>query len=163
MQNELQTATAGIADSPLQLIQPITDRRFVLVTFSFSSVRKPSNIGVCRILSAGNLCLSFCRSFCCFLSKPKPKPKPNPTQKTPPTMMVVGFDSVSRAMARSSVSLNSSVIARALSTSESLKVSSTTMAPPPVVARKEERIKYFKIYRWDPDHRQKPVSASQQQ
>ena len=81
---------------------------------------------------------------------------------TPPTMMVVGFDSVSRAMARSSVSLDSSVIARALSTSESLKVSSTTTAPPPVAARKEERIKYFKIYRWDPDHRQKPVSASQQ-
>ena len=47
-----------------------------------------------------------------------------------------------------------SLAARALSTSESLKVSS---ASPPAAA--EERIKYFKIYRWDPDHRQKPVSG----
>lgn len=44
---------------------------------------------------------------------------------------------------------------RALSTStESLKVKTTT---PPPVPNQEERIKYFKIYRWDPDHRQKPV------
>jgi len=47
---------------------------------------------------------------------------------------------------------------RALSTSESLKVSSATTAAPPVV--KEERIKYFKIYRWDPDHRQKPYLST---
>lgn len=49
-------------------------------------------------------------------------------------------------------------IARALSTSESLKVSSATTAAPPAVA--EERIKYFKIYRWDPDHRQKPYLST---
>lgn len=49
-----------------------------------------------------------------------------------------------------------SVLLRALSTSttESLKVKTTT---PPPVPNQEERIKYFKIYRWDPDHRQKPV------
>lgn len=47
-------------------------------------------------------------------------------------------------------------IARALSTTESLKVeSAATTTPPPT--QKKERIKYFKIYRWDPDHQQKPV------
>ncbi len=52
----------------------------------------------------------------------------------------------------------SSTLFRALSTTtESLKVKSTT---PPPVANQEERIKYFKIYRWDPDHRQKPVSRN---
>ncbi len=73
------------------------------------------------------------------------------------TMITVGFNSVSRAVARSIVS---PFTVRALSTSETLKVSSTTnaTASPPVAARKEERIKYFKIYRWDPDHSQKPVS-----
>lgn len=50
---------------------------------------------------------------------------------------------------------SSKAILRALSTStESLKVKTTT---PPPVPNQEERIKYFKIYRWDPDHRQKPV------
>lgn len=34
--------------------------------------------------------------------------------------------------------------------SSELKVSS--------VEQSEERIRYFKIYRWDPDHQQKPVS-----
>ena len=49
----------------------------------------------------------------------------------------------------------SKAILRALSTStESLKVKTTT---PPPVPNQEERIKYFKIYRWDPDHRQKTV------
>jgi hypothetical protein len=48
------------------------------------------------------------------------------------------------------------LLARSLSTSESLKVSSASTSPPPA---EEERIKYFKIYRWDPDHRQKPVRA----
>ena len=73
------------------------------------------------------------------------------------TMITVGFSSVSRAVARSRVP---PFTVRALSTSETLKVSSTTNAAAshPVAARKEERIKYFKIYRWDPDHRQKPVS-----
>ena len=47
-------------------------------------------------------------------------------------------------------------VARALSTTESLKVeSAATTTPPPT--QKKERIKYFKIYRWDPDHQQKPV------
>jgi hypothetical protein len=59
----------------------------------------------------------------------------------------------SSSNASSSSSIRNAV--RALSTStESLKVKSTT---PPPVANQEERIKYFKIYRWDPDHRQKPV------
>lgn len=40
---------------------------------------------------------------------------------------------------------------RSLSSSTELKVSS--------VEKSEERIKYFKIYRWDPDHQQKPVSS----
>jgi len=40
---------------------------------------------------------------------------------------------------------------RSLSSSPELKVSS--------VEKSEERIKYFKIYRWDPDHQQKPVSS----
>ena len=64
---------------------------------------------------------------------------------------MLGLSSVRQSMSRSVVSVN---IARALSTAESLKVSVTTTPP----AQKEERIKYFKIYRWDPDHRQKPVS-----
>lgn len=53
---------------------------------------------------------------------------------------------------------SSAAVARALSTTatESLKV--TSAPPPSAAAPKEERIKYFKIYRWDPDHRQKPVS-----
>ncbi|KAL7442916.1 hypothetical protein ACHAXH_009030 [Discostella pseudostelligera] len=77
--------------------------------------------------------------------------------------MMVGLQTVSRALARSSISSNAPFIARGLSTSESLKVSSTTTtaaASPPVAARKEERIKYFKIYRWDPDHRQKPYLST---
>ena len=56
--------------------------------------------------------------------------------------------------------VTSAVLSRALSTSESLKVSSSATSTPPAAAAKEERIKYFKIYRWDPDHRQKPVSIS---
>jgi len=47
---------------------------------------------------------------------------------------------------------------RALSTAESLKV--TSAATPPPAAATEERIKYFKIYRWDPDHRQKPYLST---
>ena len=65
--------------------------------------------------------------------------------------------SIRYSVTRSGVSMNTAavgIVTRALSTSESLKVSSATKAPP---LQKEERIKYFKIYRWDPDHRQKPV------
>jgi hypothetical protein len=73
-------------------------------------------------------------------------------------MMLFGLaSSIRHSVVRSgSVSMNTVGIAtrRALSTSESLKVSSATKASP---LMKEERIKYFKIYRWDPDHRQKPV------
>ena len=75
---------------------------------------------------------------------------------------MLGMNSVTAAVARSTISLSassasiSSNLFRALSTTtESLKVKSTT---PPPVANQAERIKYFKIYRWDPDHRQKPVS-----
>lgn len=64
---------------------------------------------------------------------------------------MLGLSSVRHSTSRPVVSAN---IARALSTAESLKVS-VTKTPP---MQKEERIKYFKIYRWDPDHRQKPVS-----
>ena len=67
-----------------------------------------------------------------------------------------GLSSMRHSVARSGVSVNTA-FARALSTVESLKVS-VTKTPPPT--QKEERIKYFKIYRWDPDHRQKPVSGS---
>ncbi len=66
-----------------------------------------------------------------------------------------GLSSMRHSLARSGVSVNTA-FARALSTVESLKVS-VTKTPP---MQKEERIKYFKIYRWDPDHRQKPVSGS---
>jgi len=47
---------------------------------------------------------------------------------------------------------------RALSTSQSLKVTidHTSASAPP----QEERIKYFKIYRWDPDHQQKPYLST---
>jgi len=72
----------------------------------------------------------------------------------------IGASSSSNALSPSSSSFRTAAAAaaRALSTStESLKVKSTT--PPPAV-NKEERIKYFKIYRWDPDHRQKPVRNS---
>ena len=65
------------------------------------------------------------------------------------------LSSMRHSVARSGVSVNTA-FARALSTAESLKVS-VTKTPP---MQKEERIKYFKIYRWDPDHRQKPVSGS---
>lgn len=64
-----------------------------------------------------------------------------------------GLSSIRHSVARSGVSANTA-FARALSTAESLKVS-VTKTP---AMQKEERIKYFKIYRWDPDHRQKPVS-----
>ncbi|KAL7515580.1 hypothetical protein ACHAXN_012740 [Cyclotella atomus] len=46
---------------------------------------------------------------------------------------------------------------RALST-ESLKVTNVRGGSSANV--KEERIKYFKIYRWDPDHRQKPYLST---
>jgi len=49
------------------------------------------------------------------------------------------------------------IVTRSLSTSESLKVSSALTSPP---SAQEERIKYFKIYRWDPDHRQKPYLST---
>ena len=79
---------------------------------------------------------------------------------------MLGFNSLTAAVARSTIGAVSNAssasssrttgLFRALSTTtESLKVKSTT---PPPVASQEERIKYFKIYRWDPDHRQKPVS-----
>ena len=78
---------------------------------------------------------------------------------------MLGMNSFRAAVARSATvvssnastaSSNTSLLFRALSTTtESLKVKSTT---PPPVANQDERIKYFKIYRWDPDHRQKPVS-----
>ena len=81
---------------------------------------------------------------------------------------MLGFNSLTAAVARSTIgavsnasssassSRTTGLLFRALSTTtESLKVKSTT---PPPVASQEERIKYFKIYRWDPDHRQKPVS-----
>mmetsp|Transcript_9525 Transcript_9525/g.20012 ORF Transcript_9525/g.20012 Transcript_9525/m.20012 type:complete len:293 (-) Transcript_9525:244-1122(-) len=56
-----------------------------------------------------------------------------------------------------STSSPASLFARALSTNaESLKVTSTSATP----AKKEERIRYFKIYRWDPDHRQKPYLST---
>uniref|UniRef100_A0A6U0GPG5 Succinate dehydrogenase [ubiquinone] iron-sulfur subunit, mitochondrial n=1 Tax=Helicotheca tamesis TaxID=374047 RepID=A0A6U0GPG5_9STRA len=47
------------------------------------------------------------------------------------------------------------IATRALSTDESLKVSDTS-SPAPAA----ERIKYFKIYRWDPDTRQKPYVST---
>jgi len=67
-----------------------------------------------------------------------------------------GLSSMRHSVARSGVSVNTA-FARALSTVESLKVS-VTKTPPPT--QKEERIKYFKIYRWDPDHRQKPYLST---
>mmetsp|Transcript_18187 Transcript_18187/g.29782 ORF Transcript_18187/g.29782 Transcript_18187/m.29782 type:complete len:301 (+) Transcript_18187:114-1016(+) len=77
---------------------------------------------------------------------------------------MLGMKSVTAAVARSTISLSassasiSSNLFRALSTTtESLKVKSTT---PPPVANQAERIKYFKIYRWDPDHRQKPYLST---
>ena len=75
---------------------------------------------------------------------------------------MLGLSSAIRGAARSgtfSTAATTSIAQRALSTTatESLKVDSAA-APPPLAAQKEERIKYFKIYRWDPDHRQKPVS-----
>jgi len=68
---------------------------------------------------------------------------------------MLSLSSMRHSVARSGASVNTA-FARALSTAESLKVS-VTKTPP---MQKEERIKYFKIYRWDPDHRQKPVSGS---
>jgi len=44
---------------------------------------------------------------------------------------------------------------RSFSGDASLKVSSTATTP-----AKEEKIKYFKVYRWDPDHRQKPYLST---
>mmetsp|Transcript_10506 Transcript_10506/g.15785 ORF Transcript_10506/g.15785 Transcript_10506/m.15785 type:complete len:301 (-) Transcript_10506:151-1053(-) len=78
---------------------------------------------------------------------------------------MLGFNSLTAAVARSTIGAVSNAsssrttgLFRALSTTtESLKVKSTT---PPPVASQEERIKYFKIYRWDPDHRQKPYLST---
>mmetsp|Transcript_3150 Transcript_3150/g.6960 ORF Transcript_3150/g.6960 Transcript_3150/m.6960 type:complete len:290 (+) Transcript_3150:82-951(+) len=71
---------------------------------------------------------------------------------------MLGLSSIRQSVARYSAS-NSACIARALSTAESLKVSSATTTASPAAA-KEERIKYFKIYRWDPDHQQKPYLST---
>jgi len=63
------------------------------------------------------------------------------------------------AATRSSSSVPSVALSmRAMSTSESLKVAvtNTSASAPPL----EERIKYFKIYRWDPDHQQKPYLST---
>mmetsp|Transcript_24228 Transcript_24228/g.32266 ORF Transcript_24228/g.32266 Transcript_24228/m.32266 type:complete len:268 (+) Transcript_24228:284-1087(+) len=48
------------------------------------------------------------------------------------------------------------IASRSLSTDESLKVKETSAPANPAV----ERIKYFKIYRWDPDQRQKPYLST---
>lgn len=71
---------------------------------------------------------------------------------------MLGLSSIRHSVARFSAS-NTASVARALSTSESLKVSSAATAASPAAAT-EERIKYFKIYRWDPDHRQKPYLST---
>mmetsp|Transcript_34445 Transcript_34445/g.61901 ORF Transcript_34445/g.61901 Transcript_34445/m.61901 type:complete len:287 (+) Transcript_34445:75-935(+) len=68
---------------------------------------------------------------------------------------MLGLSTIRHSLARSNAS---AALTRALSTSESLKVSSATTSAPPVA--KEERIKYFKVYRWDPDHRQKPYLST---
>ena len=75
---------------------------------------------------------------------------------------MLGLSAIRHSIARSggaASNCNFSAAIRALSTTESLKVGSAaaTSTPPPS-AKKEENIKYFKIYRWDPDHQQKPVS-----
>ena len=73
---------------------------------------------------------------------------------------MLGLSAIRHSIARSggaASNCNYSAAIRALSTNtESLKVSATSTPPPS--ATKEENIKYFKIYRWDPDHQQKPVS-----
>jgi len=61
-----------------------------------------------------------------------------------------------RTSLRSSVIISQSTVNRYLTT-ESLKVADAT--PAPVV----ERIKYFKIYRWDPEQEQKPYLVSESQ
>ena len=73
---------------------------------------------------------------------------------------MLGLSAIRHAVAHrsgiSTVNASSYIARRALSTTESLKVeSAATTTPPPT--QKEERIKYFKIYRWDPDHQQNPV------
>jgi hypothetical protein len=75
---------------------------------------------------------------------------------------MLGLSAIRHSIARSggaASNCNYSAAIRALSTNttESLKVGSAASTPPPS-ATKEENIKYFKIYRWDPDHQQKPVS-----
>jgi len=64
------------------------------------------------------------------------------------------LSSIRHAVVRSNAT---AIVTRSLSTSESLKVSSALTSPP---SAEEERIKYFKIYRWDPDHRQKPYLST---
>mmetsp|Transcript_27409 Transcript_27409/g.58210 ORF Transcript_27409/g.58210 Transcript_27409/m.58210 type:complete len:294 (+) Transcript_27409:100-981(+) len=73
---------------------------------------------------------------------------------------MLGLSSLRHSAARSNAPA-AAFARRALTTSESLKVGSattTTTAPP--ATKQEERIKYFKIYRWDPDHRQKPYLST---
>ena len=78
---------------------------------------------------------------------------------------MLGLSAIRHSIARSSggaasnFNCNYSAAIRALSTTESLKVGSAATSTPPPSATKEENIKYFKIYRWDPDHQQKPVSV----
>ena len=72
---------------------------------------------------------------------------------------MLGLSAIRHSIARSggaASNCNYSAAIRALSTTESLKVGSAATSTPPPSA-KEENIKYFKIYRWDPDHQQKPV------
>jgi len=74
---------------------------------------------------------------------------------------MLGLSAIRHSIARSggaASNCNFSAAIRALSTTESLKVGSAATTPPPSATTKEENIKYFKIYRWDPDHQQKPVS-----
>ena len=75
---------------------------------------------------------------------------------------MLGLSAIRHSIARSggaASNCNYSAAIRALSTNtESLKVGSAATSTPPPSATKEENIKYFKIYRWDPDHQQKPVS-----
>ena len=72
---------------------------------------------------------------------------------------MLGLSAIRHSIARSggaASNCNFSAAIRALSTNTELKVGSSSTPPP---SAKEENIKYFKIYRWDPDHQQKPVST----
>ncbi|KAK1736928.1 succinate dehydrogenase [ubiquinone] iron-sulfur subunit [Skeletonema marinoi] len=72
---------------------------------------------------------------------------------------MLGFNSLTAAVARSTIG----AVSNASSSASLPEQPAYCSVPSPQLqnhSSQEERIKYFKIYRWDPDHRQKPYLST---